>query len=218
MLFDKQNTCPVCGTKFKSKKVMTDAIKIKSYEKDLKPVYEGVNVLFYSIIVCSNCKYSAFEQDFEKQIPPQYMDDIRSIQQKIKTDYNFSAERDHHIAIASYAIAALYYLAKKNYLRAGECFLRMGWLYREIGEAENEDKALARALHNFTEGFMKSYIEPEKEPMILFYLGYLNYKFNRKEDAIRFFSDLLTKYKGSNSYYVKAGRELWQELRDEERE
>ncbi len=63
---------------------------------------------------------------------------------------------------------------------------------------------------------MKSYIEPEKEPMILFYLGYLNYRFNRKEEAIRFFSDLLTKYKGSSSYYVKAGRELWQEMRGED--
>ncbi len=216
MLYDKHYICPVCKTKFTSKKVMTDAIKIKSYEKDLKPVYEGVNVLLYSIIVCTNCKYSAFEQDFEKSVPPQYINDIRSIQDKIKAEYNFSDERDTHTAIASYAMAALYYIAKKNNLRAGECFLRMGWLYREIDDKENEEKTLARALHNFTEGFMKSYIDPEKEPMILFYLGYLNYRFNRKEESVRFFSDLLTKYKGLNSYYVKVGRELWQELRGEE--
>ncbi|MGC8819751.1 MAG: DUF2225 domain-containing protein [Fervidobacterium sp.] len=215
-LWDKTYKCPLCGSTVKSKKVFTDKIKIKSYDPDMKPNYEGVNALLYSVVVCEQCYYAALENDFEGNISPIYLDEIHKVQQKIKvrTEIIFSSERDHKTAILSYALASLFYEAKKQPCKSAEMFLRMSWLYREISDNDNEYKAMAKALLKFEECFTDSYVDQEKEPMIIFYLGELSHTLGKKEDAKRWFSLLLNKYKDSKSYYVKAGRDRWQEIKE----
>ncbi|MFN3327926.1 MAG: DUF2225 domain-containing protein, partial [Fervidobacterium pennivorans] len=44
-VYDKRYKCPICSNITVSKKVFTDRIKIKSYDEDMKPNYEGVNPL-----------------------------------------------------------------------------------------------------------------------------------------------------------------------------
>lgn len=216
-MWDKKYKCPLCGGIVMSKKVFTDKIRIKSYDPDLKPNYEGINVLLYSIVVCENCYYAALEGDFESQISPVYLDEIKNVQNqfKIPSDLSFSKERDHKVAILSYAIASLFYKAKRLPCKVAEMFLRIAWLYREIEDNENELKALAKALVNFEECYSTSHIDEEKEPMIVFYLGEISYKLGKIQDARKWFSLLVTKYRTSKSFYVKAGKDRWQEIKEE---
>ncbi|KAF2961855.1 DUF2225 domain-containing protein [Fervidobacterium sp. 2310opik-2] len=215
-LWDKKYVCPICGSQVASKKVFTDKVRIKEYDPDMKPNYEGVNVLLYSVVVCNQCHYAALDTEFENHVSPIYLDQIREIQRKIKIPDNvsFSAERDHRAAILSYALAALFYEAKKQPCRTAEMYLRIAWLYRELKDKENEYKALARSLLSFEECYSKANISEEKEPMVLFYLGELSYRLGKMEDARRWFSILINKYRNSNSYYVKAGRDRWQEIKE----
>ncbi|HOK87799.1 MAG TPA: DUF2225 domain-containing protein [Fervidobacterium sp.] len=215
-LWDKKYKCPVCGASVGTKKVFTGKVRIKSYEADLKPVYEGINPLLYSVIVCESCYYSALESDFETQISPIFREEIRKVQDEIKIPemVSFSQERDHKVAIIAYALASLFYKVKNQPCRTAEMYLRMGWLYREINDEDNENKALAKALSNFEECYLNTYVESDKEPMILFYLAELSRRFGKREDAMRWFSTLVSKYKSATSFYVKAGKERWQELRE----
>ncbi|MEJ5256983.1 MAG: DUF2225 domain-containing protein [Fervidobacterium sp.] len=214
-LWDKKYTCPACGSIVTTKKVITDRVRVKNYDPDMKPNYEGINPMLYSVVTCENCHYSALESDFENNISPIYMEEIRKIQNELKVpkDVQFSKERDHRTAILSCALGTLFYKAKKQICRVAELYLRIGWLYRELSDSENELKALAKALASFEECFMHSYIDTEKEPMILFYLGELSARFGKMEEARKWFSMLVTKYKNSNSFYVKAGRDRWQEIK-----
>ncbi|MFN3691721.1 MAG: DUF2225 domain-containing protein, partial [Fervidobacterium sp.] len=113
-LWDKKYKCPVCGSTVISKKVFTDKVKIKNYDPDLKPNYEGVNAFLYSIVVCENCYYAALEPDFEAQVSPIYLSELKDVQKKLKVnkEVSFSHERDHKTALVAYAIASLYYNVK----------------------------------------------------------------------------------------------------------
>lgn len=213
-LWDKRFRCPSCSAEVVSKKVFTDRIVVRTYDEDLKPNYDGVNPMLYSVVVCENCLYSALESDFEKPLSPVHLADIHEVKGQVKMPdkVNFSGERDHRTAILSYALAVLFYKAKKQICRVAEMYLRMGWLYRELGDPENERKALAKALASFEECYLNSYLDQDREPMVLFYLAQLSKAFGKREEAVRWFSTLITKYRNSNSFYVKAGKERWQDL------
>lgn len=215
-IWDKKYKCPVCGNTVISKKVFTDKIKVKSYDPDMKPNYEGINALLYSTVVCEHCYYAALELDFEVQISPVYLEEIKNVQKqlKIQEGISFSNEREHKVAILSYALASLFYRAKKQFCKSAEMFLRMAWLYREIGDSENELKALAKSLVNFEECYNTSYMDEEKEPMVVFYLGELSHRLGKENEAKKWFSMLVTKYRDSRSFYAKAGKDRWQEIKD----
>lgn len=214
-LWDKKLKCPLCGSTVSTKKVFTDRIAVKSYDEDLKPNYSTVNPLLYSVVVCETCFYSALENEFEKPISPVHLSEMNEVRNQVKMPekVDFAGERDHRTAILSYALAVLFYKAKKQPCRVAEMYLRMGWLYRELGDEDNENKALAKALASFEECYMTSYVDEEKEPMILFYLAELSKRFGKREEAMRWFSTLVTKYRNSTSFYVKAGKERWQDLK-----
>lgn len=215
-LWDKKYKCPICGSTVISKKIFTDKVKIKSYDPDLKPNYDGVNALIYSVVVCETCYYAALESDFEAQVSPIYLSEIKEVQKKLKVNKEvlFSRERDHKTALLAYAIASLYYNVKKQPCKNAEMHLRMAWLFREINDSENELKSLAKAFLHFEECYNTSYIDQEKEPMIVFYLGELAFRLGKIEDAKRWFSILVTKYRDSHSFYVKAGKDRWQEIKE----
>lgn len=217
LLYDKRYRCPICSNEAVSKKVFTDKIRIKRYDEDMKPNYEGVNPLLYSVIVCPHCHYAALEQDFEQPVSPIYMEELRKVQNEIRIPENvsFSQERDHRTAIITYALATLFYNAKRQPCKVAEMYLRMAWLYRELSDEENELKALARALVYFEECYTRTSIDTEKEPIVLFYLGELSYRLGKVSEAKKWFSELVTRYKNINSFYVKAGRDRWQSIKEE---
>lgn len=215
-LWDKKYKCPVCGSTVISKRVFTEKVRVKSYEPDLKPVYDGINPLLYSVVVCNSCHYSALETDFEASISPIFLQDVRKVQDEIRNteSMDFSKERDRKAAIVAYALATLFYEAKKQPCKVAEMYLRMGWLYRELVDKENENKALAKALSSFETCYLNTYMESDKEPMVLFYLAELSRRFGKRDDATKWFFTLVNKYKNSTSFYVKAGKDRWQELRE----
>jgi len=217
ILWDKKYTCPICGTVSPSKKVFIDKIRVKDYDEDLKPNYEGINPMLYSVITCPQCYYSALEPEFEQKVSPIYLEEIRKIQTELKVPQHvtFSTERDHMTAIVSYALATLFYKAKKQPCKVAEMYLKMGWLYREISNTENELKALAHALVNFQDCFTNSYVDAEKEPMILFYLGELSFRLGKLEDTKKWFSMLVNNYRNSTSFYAKAGKDRWQSIKNQ---
>lgn len=218
-LWDKSYKCPVCGQEFKSKKVRIDSIKVESYDGDLKPNYSGINPLYYEIIVCPNCFYADYEINFEKEIKFNEIDIIKETLKKIKEkladkDYSFTNERDIEVALRAYGIVIALANALKKPCKLADAYLKAAWLLREKNEELEENIALAHALKNFEECYLTSDIPSGKgEEKILFYLGELNRYFGRKDEAIKWFSILMDKYRNSSSYYAKVGKERWQNMR-----
>ncbi|HPC38889.1 MAG TPA: DUF2225 domain-containing protein [Exilispira sp.] len=82
---NEETICPICEEKFRIEKMLSgrgrlNAGKLTDELRRLyipTPKYGLVNPLYYVIVTCPNCFYSAYEQDF-KNIPPSNIDQLRN--------------------------------------------------------------------------------------------------------------------------------------------
>lgn len=194
LLYDKSYICPVCHNGLKSKTVKVGKARLVSKDTDLMPRYEKINPLFYDIVICSQCGYSALSKYFER------IKDEQAVQIKTKISPNYRSRiypeiYDVDIAIERYKLALLSAVIKntRNSEKAYIC-LKVGWLYRLKQDKENEAKFLEQALIGFRESF-------EKEPFpicgmdtytLMYLIGEISRRLGNNEEALRWLGRVIT--------------------------
>ena len=207
----KQFECPLCETRFDSIKIFSDAVKVKSRDTDLKPNYDGVNPLFFSLVVCPKCYYTAFEQDFQeipKRMEPEKLVKLKKVLKIAKEKYemDLSENRTLDDAIKMYSLAVVVYTLAGDELKLAELYLRLSWFFREKGDEDREFIAIARTIKHLEHVYEKVK-NLKDEDRIIYLLGELNLKLGRKEDARRWFSRLIEDKKYSASSYARFARD-----------
>lgn len=208
----KSYVCPVCNSQFEAVRIFTDAIKVKSRESDLKPVYDGVNVLMFQLVSCPKCLYTSFEDDFG-ELQSSHVEAIKRMHEKLKGfEIELSENKSVRDAAAQYNIAAVMYVAREKFFRAAESFLKLAWLYRDAGAPDEEKKALERAKEMFLKSYMEEDLWEDRQIAVLFYLGEIEKRLGNRKEATRWFSELFKRFSKSDSIYVKQARQEWQEV------
>jgi len=212
--WEKEFTCPFCGVVFRKKMVFYDAVRVRSRDPDLKPNYEGVNPLLYSVVSCPNCYFSTLEDDFEKiKLSQEKRTKVEEVLKNLREKLKLEEREDHIESVKRHTICALVYEALGDKKKTAVSYLRIAWLFRELGMRERERWAMEESLRFFEEFYRYSYYDDKEEPMILFYLGVLNQMLGKKKEAAKWYELLIRKH-GDSSIYSKVGRERWQELRE----
>jgi hypothetical protein len=202
----------VCNSQFEAVRIFTDAIKVKSRESDLKPVYDGVNVLMFQLVSCPKCLYTSFEDDFG-ELQSSHVEAIKRMHEKLKGfEIELSENKSVRDAAAQYNIAAVMYVAREKFFRAAESFLKLAWLYRDAGAPDEEKKALERAKEMFLKSYMEEDLSEDRQIAVLFYLGEIEKRLGNRTEATRWFSELFKRFSKSDSIYVKQARQEWQEV------
>jgi len=208
----KSYVCPVCNSQFEAVRIFTDAIKVKSRESDLKPVYDGVNVLMFQLVSCPKCLYTSFEDDFG-ELQSSHVEAIKRMHEKLKGfEIELSENKSVRDAAVQYNIAAVMYVAREKFFRAAESFLKLAWLYRDAGAPDEEKKALERAKEMFLKSYMEEDLWEDRQIAVLFYLGEIEKRLGNRKEATRWFSELFKRFSKSDSIYVKQARQEWQEV------
>ncbi|ACM22272.1 MULTISPECIES: DUF2225 domain-containing protein [Thermotoga] len=211
--WEKEFTCPFCGHRFKKKMVFFDAVKIKSRDIDLKPIFEDVNPMLYEVVTCPNCYFSAFDRDFEtiKIKGEETEKKLKKLLEEARKKIKIKDEETPTEAIKRYALSGIVYSVLNQRKKVAISYLKIAWIFREMGKPEDEKRYLERALREFENHFKYDSYEESDEPMILFYLGVLNQILGNRKEAARWYERLLGKHR--DSLYAKVGRERWQDLR-----
>ena len=208
----KSYVCPVCNSQFEAVRIFSNAIKVKSRESDLKPVYDGVNVLMFQLVSCPKCLYTSFEDDFG-ELQSSHVEAIKRMHEKLKGfEIELSENKSVRDAAAQYNIAAVMYVAREKFFRAAESFLKLAWLYRDAGAPDEEKKALERAKEMFLKSYMEEDLWEDRQIAVLFYLGEIEKRLGNRKEATRWFSELFKRFSKSDSIYVKQARQEWQEV------
>lgn len=138
MVFDKSYTCTVCDKDFKAKMVRSGKAKAMVADQDLRPRYEGIDVLKYDIISCPYCGYSGMSKNFPYLTPAQK----RAIKENIcnsykprkidpdKKIYTYEEAMERHKLALVNAIVKHGKASEKAYI----C-LKTGWILRGQREA-----------------------------------------------------------------------------------
>lgn len=65
VLFDKTYTCPICDNEFKVRSVRAGKVRFLGTDLDLRPKYEGIDMLKYDTVVCPICGYATLSRYFK---------------------------------------------------------------------------------------------------------------------------------------------------------
>ncbi len=156
--FAKEDTiCPICEEKFKIEKMLSGRGRLNAgrLTDELRrlyiptPKYGVLNPLFYIVVTCPNCFFSAYEQDF-KNIPPSNLDKLRNdIVKRKKFVYDsfgpidFSKERKVLEGLVSLIMAQYSYAFFPQKVapttKIALSSLRSAWLATDL-EQEKKDK------------------------------------------------------------------------------
>lgn len=138
-LLDKAIRCTVCDKVFKTKMIKSGRLKRLESDEDLRPRYDGIDTLKYSVISCPYCGYTAINRYFEHLSSVQ----VKMIKEQVCS--NFKADGsiepmliDYDMAIERYKLSLFNTIAKKGKTseKAYTC-LNLAWLLR--GKAESLD-------------------------------------------------------------------------------
>ena len=174
-LYDKTFECPVCGNRFKQRMIRAGKAKLLSQDRDLRPLYEHIDVAKYDVILCSSCGYAVLPR-FYGSLPKTYRDLIRKNISTKFTNPNLSGSIiTYDQALTRYKMALLNAVVRhgKNSEKAYIC-MKTAWLLRNmqddlekknIPESDKlKDMTLYRTqereyLKNAREGFLKARTE-----------------------------------------------------------
>jgi len=199
-IYAKEFKCPVCRKPFESYVVKWSKVKLEQVEYDLRPVYSPINHLFYDIVSCSSCGYTALSKVFDKITERQ----AELINSQLRPHYkhkNYPKEPSIDEVLDRYKLALLNATVKKA--KHGEkAFLctKLTWLYRIKGDdTENEQKFATLAIR----GFMKA-LEEEHTPImgmeevtLLYLIAALSSFMGNYKNALKILSTIIVSKKAS---------------------
>jgi uncharacterized protein (DUF2225 family) len=157
------------------------------------PRYDNINPLFYDIVICPKCGYSAMIRYFDKIRDEQ----AQMIKSKISPRFKAKIYPDIYdvdIAIERYKLALLNTVVKnaKSSEKAYIC-LKIAWLLRLKKSSDEELKFIEQALIGFKEAY-------EKEPFpvcgmdrftLMYLMGELSRRIGDEHEALLWFGKVI---------------------------
>ncbi|MDO4187640.1 MAG: DUF2225 domain-containing protein [Lachnospiraceae bacterium] len=208
-IFEKSYECPVCYKQFKESKVKTGKARLVRQDKDLRPIYAGIDPGKYDVTSCPYCGYSTLDKYYGAIAAPQAKLVKESISKNFRK-FSRSTIVSYEEALERYKLTLANCIVKKSKdsEKAYTC-LKMAWTVR--GYIENYDKASEdydekieeltadeeELIHNALEGFVSARAtEPTPiagmDSVTLDYLlAVLSLKLNRLDDAAKYIMGVL---------------------------
>lgn len=163
-LFDKTYECPVCYSEIKARTVRTGKVRLLRTDMDLRPVYEQIEPLKYSVVVCSVCGYAACSRyfgglaNFQREAVKEMISTSFQPPEEQKQIYTYEEALERYKLSLANAVVKRARASEKAYI----C-LKSAWLLRSMGEhldreAEGYEEQRARISAQENE-FMKNALE-----------------------------------------------------------
>lgn len=195
-IYDTEMVCPVCEVKFPVTKVRSRSVKLLKQDSDFCPHYEGINPLFYEVIVCPDCGFASHITTagsinrFEKQ-------KVKELITNKWSQRDFSGERSWAKALEAFKIALLNLNCREAYKsEIAKICIRIAWLYRYANDKELEQRYITHALNNYKAAFEGENLSESKmdEFVCMFIIGELSRRTGLFEQSQQWFSRLISSY------------------------
>ncbi len=135
-IFPKKYECPICDSPIEALTMKSGKARMISMDRDLRPVYEGVEPIKYEPVVCQCCGYAVMGRYFGNLTPTQR----KWVMEAISKAYTGNVTKrdiitfDEALENITLALASAIYKKSKASEKAYIC-LKGGWLCRSYKEA-----------------------------------------------------------------------------------
>ncbi|MGG7178073.1 DUF2225 domain-containing protein [Clostridium paraputrificum] len=192
-IFDKEIVCPICNNKFKTKVVKVNSPRITSKDSDLFIRYSVANPYLYDVWLCNNCGYAAMKADFLKT-KSFHRDLILNTITKKWNPRTYPDVLTPTNAVERYKLALLSAIAmEKPNSTKGMILLKISWMYRLLEDSREQD-FLNQALNTLTDAYaLEDFpIYGMQRDSLSYLIGDLNRRCNNHEDALKWYSKVIT--------------------------
>ncbi|MDU4961263.1 MAG: DUF2225 domain-containing protein [Sporomusaceae bacterium] len=218
ILYGVKKECPLCGGEFSTTKVR-NSLKMVKQDTDFCTYYQEANPYYYVIWVCPHCGYAAQDVYFEQPLPTAAAESLRKFLKNRQVNVDFGGVRSREQAIATYKLAIFYAeMMLTLSSRLAGLWIKLAWLFREGGQAEEEQIALAKALSYYEKASLKEQlpIGGLTEITLQYLMGELLRRTGKTDEAITYLGRLVSDPRArSEKRIVDLARQCWQLARQE---
>ena len=193
MIYEKDYECPLCKIVIKRKAVRSSKNKLIGTDFDLNARYEKVNPLYYEVVVCESCGFAQLNKREEKPT----LAEAKLIKEKISARFGgrqYSTYYRAEEAIDRYKLALLNAIVR-NATEGEKAYiaLKLGWVYREMGNEEEEKRFLGEALKSFLNAYQKEGfpIFELQEEVVCYLIAALSYQMEDFKQSLKWIQIVL---------------------------
>lgn len=210
---DKQ--CIICEKTFQVTKVRSRLVMSKQ-DSDFCTYYKDVNPYYYTVWVCPHCGFAAQDTEFA-QLSSSAIEKIGKFLASRKVNVNYSGTRTRDQAIATYKLALFYAdMAMLPASKLGGLYLRLGWLYREGEQPEEEIRALAKAAEYYDKALSaeRMPIGGMSELAVIYLVGELLRRTGEIDQCLLYFNKIVSSPQAKlEKRIMDLTREAWHQAR-----
>ncbi len=185
MIYEKDYECPMCKHNIRQKMVKASKNKLLEVEFDLNAQYEKVNPLYYEMVVCEMCGFAQLNK--REEMPT--LAEAKLINEKICNNFKgrkYSKYYTAQDAIDRYKLGLLNAIVR-NATEGEKAYiaLKLGWVYRGIGNVVEEKRFLGEALKSFLNAYQKESfpIFELQEEVVCYLIAALSYRLEDYKQA-----------------------------------
>ncbi len=186
---NKSHVCPVCGGEFEALAIRPSKLVLASTDADLRSRYKGIEPLYYEVLTCPHCLYSALPDVFDIPDKPK-----QAILRELETVKNTvvirqDTGRDTDSVFAGFYLALFYapFSFSKHQLVSGRLLHKLSRVYQDAGDENMEKQTAQKALDNYLYAYEQIGISPLQEQQICILMGELYLKLGDLKNAAAFF-------------------------------
>ena len=153
--FTDTTVCPVCEAQFEYLRLRSGAVTPVSRESDLRIVHRDLDPTHYVVVVCPECSFAAYRDDFE-QLSPAERDRLvdRGPERAHWGRPNLCGERGLDEAALAFDLAVhCYDVRRADDRKLAGLLHRRAWVERARGDAEAERRHLGEACQSYRRAF-----------------------------------------------------------------
>ena len=190
-LYEDSLTCPLCGYGFKQLFVITSRLRRDGdAERDMRIRYKDIEPMFYEIISCPGCLFSAERDPFNgasKRLAERVNEEIGRFKAELHVKMGY--ERDTFTVFAGYylAIHCAPFLHDNYQFEQAVLWQKLGRLYADAGDEAMSLYAAKKALEGYLHAYGHTRFGPKQEQQLCYIIGDLKLRAGEIDEARQFF-------------------------------
>ncbi len=181
--------CPVCGNKFKGLKILSSKLGAPTIDDDLRKHYKDFEPVYYEVITCPHCLYSALENIFEKaeDLETGLAGELEKLKKTV--NFQFGTKPDTASIFAGYYLAL--FCAPNSFSKAqliqAKLLHKLSWLYQDCKDEQMEMNLSKQALDKYMKAYLELDLSADGEIQLVMTIGELNAKLGNIKEARNYY-------------------------------
>lgn len=211
-LYLSNTDCPCCEKNFEITRVRPSFKNPNRSDSDFCGYYKsGVNPDYYVIRVCPTCGYAFSENGTKKLNEDQKKLYFEEIGKHWNVQY-YHGERTVQQAITVYKRALMIsQLMKEDARLIAGLLHHIAWLYRYTEQVNEEQRFLQFALEQYIRVY-ETEDNTDKNARLMYIIGELYKRTEQYNDAVKWFSRVVSDQSITDAGMIRASREQWKEI------